>query len=87
LALLQRYVGTQTPIHPKFIELAFSSKANVAIIPFQDLLGLGADARMNNPYRPEMNWKWRFQWDQVPAGLAGTLKVLTEKTKRTLSQN
>jgi 4-alpha-glucanotransferase len=42
------------------IRLAYSSVANQAIIPLQDVLSLGADARMNTPSRPDGNWGWRY---------------------------
>jgi 4-alpha-glucanotransferase len=42
------------------IELVFDSKATTAIIPVQDLLGLGPEARMNTPGKEEGNWTWRM---------------------------
>jgi len=47
------------------------SPAEVAVFPWQDLLGLGSAARMNVPATVTGNWTWRFRWDQVPAALAG----------------
>ena len=41
------------------MEVAWSSKAELAIAPLQDLLNLGKEARMNVPGRPEGNWRWR----------------------------
>ena len=41
------------------IRLALSSVADTAIVPLQDLLGLGSEARMNYPSRPTGNWGWR----------------------------
>jgi 4-alpha-glucanotransferase len=46
--------------HWQFIGLALSSVAETAIIPFQDVLGLGERARMNTPGTVEGNWVWRF---------------------------
>jgi 4-alpha-glucanotransferase len=43
------------------------SVADVAIVPLQDILGLGSEARMNLPGRPSGNWRWRFE----VAALAG----------------
>jgi 4-alpha-glucanotransferase len=48
----------------------WESRAQVAIFPLQDLLGLGSDARMNIPGTVGGNWTWRFSWHLVPAGLA-----------------
>lgn len=42
------------------IRLAFSSVATLAVIPLQDVLGLGNEARMNLPGQPEGNWRWRY---------------------------
>ena len=41
------------------IRLAWSSVARDAIVPLQDVLGLGSEARMNTPGRAEGNWRWR----------------------------
>jgi 4-alpha-glucanotransferase len=55
------------------IDATLSSPARMAILPMQDLLGLGPAARMNRPGTPEGNWAWRFDWAQVPAGLGARL--------------
>jgi len=47
------------------IRSAFSSVAELAIIPMQDLLSLGGEHRMNTPGTTEGNWHWRFSWEQV----------------------
>jgi 4-alpha-glucanotransferase len=41
--------------------VAFRSVANCAIVPLQDFLGLGSEARMNTPGQPENNWAWRYR--------------------------
>ena len=46
-----------------------SSVAVLAIVPMQDLLGLGTEARMNTPGKIEGNWAWRFAWRDVPEWL------------------
>lgn len=43
------------------IRLALSSVANQAVIPLQDVLNLGSNARMNTPSRPDGNWGWRYR--------------------------
>lgn len=57
-----RYLGQISPdgIHWDLIRLAYSSIADLAILPVQDLLGLGTDARMNFPGKAEGNWAWRY---------------------------
>jgi 4-alpha-glucanotransferase len=52
-------------IHLDLIRLASRSVADLAIFPFQDVLGLDTDARMNYPGTVFGNWEWRFSWDQV----------------------
>ncbi len=47
------------------VHAAFESIANLAVIPMQDVLGLGAADRMNIPGTTEGNWLWRFNWEQV----------------------
>ncbi|MBA2447436.1 MAG: 4-alpha-glucanotransferase, partial [Chloroflexi bacterium] len=55
-----RYVGTDgRDIAWDLIRLAFASVAQWAIVPLQDVLGLGSQARMNVPGRPDGNWAWR----------------------------
>jgi 4-alpha-glucanotransferase len=54
------------------------SVAKIAIVPMQDVLGLGAEARMNLPARQEGNWRWRMRPGRIDARLAERLKKLTE---------
>ncbi len=51
------------------IKLALSSTSILAIVPWQDWLALGSEARMNIPGVSEGQWNWRFQWEMVPSGL------------------
>ena len=44
------------------IRLARESPANMAIIPLQDILELGSEARMNTPGTAHGNWSWKFTW-------------------------
>ena len=44
------------------IRLARESPANLAIIPLQDILELGSEARMNTPGTAHGNWSWKFTW-------------------------
>ena len=52
-------------IHWVLIRSACASVADTAIYPLQDVLGLGADSRMNYPGKGTGYWEWRFTWDQV----------------------
>jgi len=51
----------------KMIEVILLTDATLAIIPFQDFLQLGSEARMNTPGTTESNWLWRFSWEQIDA--------------------
>ena len=53
------------------------SVADTALIPMQDLLGLGAEARMNNPSKPGANWCWRLAQDPVTPKLTSRLREMT----------
>ena len=52
------------------IEAAYGSRAQLAVVPMQDLLALGSEARMNTPGVAGGNWSWRFDWSWLPATLA-----------------
>lgn len=71
------YLGYEFDDPPAaFVRTALMSVASLAVIPMQDLLGLGTEARMNVPGTAEGNWAWRFSWDQVDSDLAGRLRSL-----------
>jgi len=64
---LARYLGyrvKEATVHRHMIRLVYASVANLVIIPLQDLLGLGAEARMNTPATTGINWKWQLLSDQ-----------------------
>lgn len=63
--------------HLCMIRLAMMSVANLAIIPLQDILGLGEEARMNTPATANGNWLWRFKQDQISSHVKGLLKQMT----------
>jgi 4-alpha-glucanotransferase len=54
------------------------SRANLAIIPMQDILGLGAEARMNRPATGDGNWEWQLAPGQFTPTLAEKLRAMTE---------
>jgi len=60
-------------IHWELIRLAMASVANTAVIPMQDLLGLGSEGRMNIPGTTSDNWKWRAREEDFSEGLADRL--------------
>ena len=67
-----------TEIHWDFIRAVHASVANTAIIPMQDLLGLGNDARMNLPGSTKGNWYWQCKDGDFSDEIAERLGDLTE---------
>jgi 4-alpha-glucanotransferase len=59
-----------------------TSVANQAILPLQDVLGLGGEARMNFPSKAEGNWEWRYQADSLAKELGDRLQTLTRLSGR-----
>lgn len=64
------------------IRAALMSVANTAMIPFQDILGLGSEARMNIPGTPFGNWEWRFTWEMLPQNIACLMREQLERYGR-----
>lgn len=82
---LQYLNTTGEEIHWDFIRAVWSSVADRAIAPLQDLLGLGNEARMNLPNSKEGNWSWRFQPGDVTDSLALRLRELNRLYGRDLT--
>ncbi len=64
------------------IRLAYSSIADLVIIPLQDFLRLGSEARMNFPGKPDGNWSWRFNWNQITDSLIEEIKTFIKIFER-----
>jgi 4-alpha-glucanotransferase len=81
---VKKYVGTDgKEIQWDLIRVASQSVAAMAVFPFQDVLGLGTEARMNMPGHALGNWSWRFMWDQVQHWHALKLYEITALNNRT----
>jgi 4-alpha-glucanotransferase len=79
----EAYVGRcEDGIHWAFIRAAQCSAASLSIVPLQDVLGLGSDARMNTPSLDGGNWRWRFTQAQLENELAAKLAHLAELSDR-----
>ncbi|RME41255.1 MAG: 4-alpha-glucanotransferase [Caldilineae bacterium] len=77
--LVRRYLGR--PDHDivwEFIRLAMASVAAFAIIPFQDVLNLDSDARMNTPSTLGGNWAWRYRPEALSGWAAGRLREMVD---------
>ena len=66
-----------------FVALAMQSIARMCIIPMQDYLGLGAEARMNTPSTIGCNWRWRMTDDQFTNELCRDILARTRRYGRT----
>jgi 4-alpha-glucanotransferase len=86
---VQRMLGlNEAPAVPDFlIDAAYESRAALAVVPMQDLLGRGPEARMNMPGTVVGNWRWRFDWSEVPASLAALCRARALRSGRALQSN
>jgi 4-alpha-glucanotransferase len=64
------------------VRMALASPAGLAIVPAQDLLGLGSAARLNTPGTSRGNWRWRLRRGQLTAELAAWLRERTGEAGR-----
>ncbi|MDY7093967.1 MAG: 4-alpha-glucanotransferase [Acidobacteriota bacterium] len=75
---IRQYTGGRFhSIHWDLIRQALTSVARIAVVPMQDVLGLGSEARMNTPGQPDGNWGWRLTEDQLLPEQAARLRALT----------
>ena len=77
---LFRYIGREVQpdeVHWELIRLAMMSVAAMAIVPMQDVLGLGQEAQMNRPSVARGNWEWRLSPTALTEAVAEKLRSLT----------
>ena len=83
---VQRYLDVFTDDHRmlagKVIGLAHSSTANLCIIPIQDYLKLGNEARINHPSTVGTNWTWRVKASDLTENLSSEIREVTERYGR-----
>lgn len=84
LAHAKRALGFDRPEEgpEAFIRAVMASRADTAIIPMQDVLGLGSAARMNTPGTIGGNWLWRMLPGAASPAVAAHLKELNRQTNR-----
>ncbi len=68
--------------HWGFIQAVYHSPAQTAIVPMQDVLGLGSEARMNLPGEPKGNWLWRLDEKALTPALSRTLAEMAKASGR-----
>lgn len=69
-------------VHWEFIKVVLNSASNTAIIPMQDVLGLGDEARVNRPSTLYHNWEWRMKPGALRVKIVKKLAQLTRAAKR-----
>lgn len=79
---LQALAGDGGDMHWRMVDAVLRSEAGWAVIPVQDVLGLGGQARMNTPGVPEGNWAWRLEDGELTPALAERLAELVRDTGR-----
>ena len=73
----RKYLGTEgREMNWDLIRAALASVADIAIVPLQDVLGLGSEARMNLPARSSGNWRWRFTAGQLTREISERLREM-----------
>ena len=80
--VLKHFVPDNEDVHLQIIQLLYLSPAKVAIVPLQDFLALGNEARMNIPGEPEGNWQWRVEPGVLTAELANSIRELVIASNR-----
>ena len=73
----RRIFTPEADIHWDYIRLAMRSVADTCIIPVQDYLGLGSEARINTPSTLGMNWTWRMNKNCFSKKMIKKIKMLT----------
>ena len=85
-AHVRRYLGVDgREVHWDFIRAVLASVADTAIVPAQDLLGLGSEARMNRPGTTGGNWRWRLRPGQLTTAVMARLAEMSETYDRLLT--
>jgi 4-alpha-glucanotransferase len=79
---VRRCLGGVPDVPEALVEAAYQSIAGLCILPFQDLLGLGSEARLNRPGIAEGNWRWGFKWQDVPAGFSRRWRGMAARSSR-----
>ena len=75
-------VTEKSQVREAMMKAALGSPAFVTILTMQDLIGLGADARMNSPSTVGENWRWRATSEQITDKIAVWLYEETKKALR-----
>ena len=86
-AVLEMTGGAAETIHTDLVRVAFNSNSNLAVVPIQDILGLGSDARINTPGKLGNNWKWRLSETQLTRQVCDNVAEMARVAGRGFSCN
>lgn len=76
--MVRRYLGRDDQgVVWELIRLAQASVADMAVVPLQDVMGLGSEARMNMPGEAAGNWGWRYRAEQLEPWIAPALREMS----------
>ena len=82
-AAVRAYLGNvDNDVAWAFVRAAHDSVADLCIVPMQDVLSLGSEARMNIPSKLDGNWGWRYQPGSLTPELAQSLALLSQTSDR-----
>ncbi len=85
---IQRYLGHDgSDIAWELMRFAYASTADTAIVPLQDVLRLGTEARMNVPGVASGNWRWRYRPEMLTEGMAEGLHIFAQTYGRLNKQS
>ena len=82
--ILRNTGGNAETIHIDLIRIALNTPARLSIIPMQDLLGLGSEARMNIPGTTLNNWRWRLEQGQLSKHIQKALREMLVESGRSV---
>jgi len=79
---VRNWISRHDPTHWEFVQRILDCPAAIAIVPLQDLLGLGSEARMNTPGQRKSSWRWRMAPGAIRAENAEMLREATFRSGR-----
>ncbi|MBI5405242.1 MAG: 4-alpha-glucanotransferase [Candidatus Kerfeldbacteria bacterium] len=80
---LRELMGRRSNISARrLVAMVLASRANLVVVPLQDVLDLGSSARFNTPGKREGNWQWRFKLTALTSRRRDWLRALTRQTRR-----
>lgn len=79
---LEALIGPLPEAHWGLIAQTFRARSSLAVVQLQDILGLGAEGRMNTPGVPSGNWSWRFDWPDLTPDMQARFRSASEVANR-----